>query len=177
MHFRSLSRIVLVAGCLAATSAAATAQPTTRARTRLAAERGSTLVLLVPTNVDTAVDRLVQLHDALDGAEVAAVYAASDAASIRIAKRLQDIFGGSLQSYDRMRMSGAKFAGVLAENAIGANTGRPVVVVIDARLVEPFLRRAMAMAGGPAREVPAHVRAGDAFVLSMEGRQSRISRP
>jgi hypothetical protein len=133
-------------------------------------------VLLVPTNVDTAVDRLVQLHDALDGAEVAAVYAASDAASIRIAKRLQDIFGGSLQSYDRMRMSGAKFAGVLAENAIGANRGGTVVVVVEPGLVEPFLRRAVALEGGRGSDAPAHVRAGDAFVLSMEGRQSRISR-
>jgi hypothetical protein len=130
----------------------------------------------VPLDVDTAASRLARLRAAIEGDGVVAVYSASDAATLQVAQRLQDLLGGELRPYDRVEMSSAQFARTLAENAIGSNAGQTVVVVVNTELVVPFLRRAMSMAGRPASEGAVSMNAGEALLLHITRDHARVSR-
>jgi hypothetical protein len=138
--------------------------------------RDSTVVVLVPADVDTAAGRLARLREALKGTEVVALYSASDPATLGVAQRLQEVLGGSLRPYDRGVTRAPEFARRLAKNAIGSNAGRTVVVVVQPDFVAPFLRHAMAMVGRPPSEAGVSMRPGEALVVSFAEDHSHISR-
>jgi len=169
----SVVRLAVIACCLATASERAVAQS---AAGSAAEWRDSTVVLLVPTGVETAAPGLARLCDALGAARVVAVYSAGDAATLRAARRLQDVVGGDLRPYDRGGLSASGFAVRLADNAVGSNRGAAVVVVVEPEFVKPFLRRAMAIAGRPATEAVADIGPGEALLLTLAPDRSRVSR-
>lgn len=171
MHDRSVGTFALLACVLTAAGV-----PTTTPSAAPTGGGDSTVVMLVPADVDTAAGRLARLREALTGMEVVALYSASDPATLRVAQRLQEVLGGSMRPYDRGAAGAPEFARRLARNAIGSNAGRTVVVVVQPDFVEPFLRRAMAMAGRPASEAAVRMRAGEVLVVSFAEDHSRISR-
>jgi len=164
----SITRALALGACFFGAAVTARAQATLRT----APHTTEAVVVFLPVPGDSAAAS--RIARSLGDREVVAVYTTDAPAAYRAAQVLHDRFGGSLIPYDRLSRPAAEFGDLLFDNSVGSaarkHLGQAILVVAEADLTLPFLRRARSSRSGDSR---VEQEAARGFVIAVDGAGSR----